>query len=275
MELTSPSTIKKLLNLYGQNAKKNLGQNFLIDKNVLEIIVQTAEIKKTDHILEVGPGMGVLTRELAKTAKNVTAIELDTSIIPILKNNLTEYDNVEIVNMDALRFSPPKTPYKVVANIPYNITSPLINHFLQNENPPQSITLLIQLEVAEKICEKEPAMSILSLQVALFGKAKIIKKVSPSCFYPPPKVTSAVIQIIPFSPSDPDFTPLEEAQKILKLAKIAFSQKRKKLSNTLGNFFKDKSAESPEDKNALSKFKEKRPQHLSVTDWKKLISLTK
>ncbi len=266
MELANHSNVRRLLQLSGQNAKKFLGQNFLIDKNILEIIVKSAEINEDDHVVEVGPGLGVLTQELAKTAGKVTTIELDTSLLPILEKTLKEYNNIEVINMDALKFNPPETPYKVVANIPYNITSPLINHFLQRENQPRELTLLVQLEVAEKICEKEPKMSVLSLQVALFGIAKLIKKVSPSCFYPPPKVTSAILHITPLQPTDLNYVPLEEAKKILTLAKKAFSQKRKKLSNTLGK-------PDPEISKALQKmeFSDKRPQTLSVQDWKKLV----
>lgn len=265
MELTSHGNVKKLLQLSGQNAKKFLGQNFLIDKNILEIIVKSAEINKDDHVVEVGPGLGVLTQELAKISKKVTTIELDSSLLPILEKTLEGYSNIEVINMDALKFQPPETPYKVVANIPYNITSPLITRFLQRHNPPESMTLLIQLEVAEKICEKEPKMSVLSLQVAMHGTAKITKKVSPTCFYPPPKVTSAILQITTFPPTDQNYITPEESKKILSLAKKAFSQKRKKLSNTLGK-------SDPEIAKTLQKlgFLEKRPQTLSVQDWKKL-----
>lgn len=256
-DLTSPTVIKELLRAQGQNAKKFLGQNFLIDKNILDIIVSCANIDKADHVVEVGPGLGVLTQRLADASKKVTSIEVDSSLLPILEKTLSGKDNVEILNEDALKFSPPKSAYKVVANIPYNITSPLINHFLQRENPPKDMTLLVQYEVAEKVCKKEPDMSILSLQVALFGTSKMMKKVSPSCFYPPPKVNSAILKITPFLPSDPDFVKMEDALKILKIAKMAFSQKRKKLSNTLGKM-----------PVKCDMFADKRPQHLSVEDWK-------
>jgi len=184
MDLSNPKTVLELVKKHGLWAKKYLGQNFLVNSGALKKIVETAGISKNDHIVEVGPGLGVLTKELAKLAKKVTSIELDKSFFPILKESLGEYKNIEILHQDALRFIPPKTKYKVVANIPYNITSPLINHFLQAENKPESMTLLVQDEVAEKICTKDPKMTILSLQVALFGEAKLIKKVSKESFFP-------------------------------------------------------------------------------------------
>lgn len=260
MDLTDIKTIKELLQTHELYAKKSFGQNFLINKGTLKTIVETAQINTNNYIIEVGPGLGVLTQELAKSAKKVTTIELDKNLIPVLKNNLP--DNVEIINQDALKFSPPQTEYKVVANIPYNITSALINHFLQNKNKPNSLTLLVQKEVAEKIRLQEQDMSVLSLQVALFGKAKLIKKVSASHFYPPPKVDSAIINIEVYKKSDPNYLSDEQAMKILNLAKKAFSQGRKKLSNTL-----------PELKVKLEKFAlyDKRPQHLNIEDWKKLV----
>lgn len=259
MDLTDIKTIKALLHSNSLFAKKSFGQNFLINKSVLQTIVEAANINQNDCIIEVGPGLGVLTLELAKLAKKILSIELDVNFITILKNYLPE--NVELIHQDALRFSPPDSKYKVVANIPYNITSHLINHFLQNQNKPASITLLIQKEVAEKICTLDPDMSVLSLQIALFGKAKLIKKVSNNNFYPAPKVDSAIIHIEIYHLSDPNYIPQEKALQILNLAKKAFSQRRKKLSNTL-----------PELKEQLTKLNlaAKRPEHLAISDWKNL-----
>lgn len=259
MDLTDIKTIKALLQNNNLFAKKSFGQNFLINKSVLQTIIETANIGQNDVVVEVGPGLGVLTIELAKLAKKVLSIELDANLIAILKNYLPE--NVEIIHQDALKYSPPALQYKIVANIPYNITSHLINHFLQNENKPLFLTLLIQKEVAEKICALNPDMSVLSLQIALFGQAKLIKKISKNNFYPIPKVDSAIIHIEIYQSTDPDYIPREKALKILNLAKKAFSQRRKKLSNTL-----------PELKEKLIQLNlaEKRPQHLSIQNWKTL-----
>lgn len=263
MELTNLSIIKSLLNKFSLHAKKFFGQNFLTNKQILVTIIEAAEISKNDHIIEIGPGLGTLTRELAKKAEKVTSIELDKNLIPILKETLKEFSNIEIINSDALTFEPPKTPYKITANIPYNITSHLINYFLQNKNPPESMTLLIQYEVAQKLCTLNPDMSVLSLGTALFGKAEFIKKVKKGSFFPMPKVDSAIIHIKLHKPSDKEFIKREDALKILIIAKKAFSQRRKKLKNPL-----------PELKEKLTKLNlaEKRPQELSIENWASLIT---
>lgn len=256
MDLSDLGTIRKLLNSYDQKAKKSFGQNFLIDKDILGSIIESAQISKTDHIIEVGPGLGVLTQKLAEESAKVTTIELDSSLLPILKLNLLRYKNVEIINGDALQFTPPSSEYKVVANIPYNITSPLINHFLKAENPPSSMTILVQKEVAEKICDLTPDMSFLSLQIALFATASIKKIVKAQSFYPVPKVDSAILNL----ETHKKYTS-ETAEKVLKIAKRAFAQGRKKLSNTL-----------PEYKEQLEKLDiaGQRPQHLTIEHWLQL-----
>lgn len=275
MDLTNLKTIKTLLQKHNLWAKKSLGQNFLISQNALKKIIETAKITSKDNIIEIGPGLGILTKELLKKTKTVTSIELDKTLFPLLKETLnsqnkTSPKNFTLIHQDALKFTPPKKTYKVVANIPYNITSPLLNHFLQAENKPETLTLLVQKEVAEKICTLSPKMSILSLQVALFGTAKIIKTVKASAFFPQPKVDSAILHITLYKKTNPNFTPTKKAQKILKIAKIAFSQKRKKLKNTL--------------KPLLSSLPQKdlpkidlnlRPETLSIKEWESLITLLK
>lgn len=269
------SDTKQILQKYNLWAKKSLGQNFLISENALEKIVETANIEPGEHIVEIGPGLGVLTKELTARARKVTSIELDRELSRILQE-LIHAKNLTILNQDALTFTPPKTPYKVVANIPYNITSPLLNHFLQAENKPQTMTLLIQKEVAKKICHGAAAspqgplrlsnktkQSVLSLQVALFGTPHLIKTVPKTAFYPIPKVDSTIIHIKIHKKTDENYIPDEQALKILKTAKLAFSQRRKKLSNTL-----------PELKTELKNLglSDKRPQHLSITDWQNIVS---
>lgn len=249
--------VREILKKHGLTAKKFFGQNFLIDDSVVSDSILAAKLSCNDHVIEVGPGLGVLTKQLAQTCKKVTAIELDKQLLPILREELIKCRNIEIIHQDALKFIPPKSPYKVVANIPYNITSPLINHFLQSDNPPISITILIQKEVAQKICQLNPKMSVLALQVALFGNARIIRQVPPNAFHPAPKVQSSIIHIN----FDPKFKK-EKAIKILNIAKRAFKSGRKKLSNTLPDL---------KDKLLQLNLQEKRPQHLSMEDWAKLI----
>lgn len=251
MDLTNTQNIIQLLKDLNLWASKKFGQNFLINRDILNQIIETADLQKTDYVIEIGPGLGVLTQELAKKAAKVTTIELDIKLIEYLQKTLPE--NVEVVYQDALKFTPPQTAnYKVVANIPYNITSPLISHFLQSPNPPISMTLLVQHEVAEKIIAKEPDHTVLSLQTQLFATPKIIKTVSSHCFFPAPKVTSAIIHLETID------NPHPQAKKIISIAKRAFSQKRKKLSNTLH-----------EAKNILTELNlnNLRPQNLSIANW--------
>lgn len=261
MDLTDRQIIYSLLSKYNLFAKKSFGQNFLTNQKVLEDIIKAFGITDTDTIMEIGPGLGVLTKELAKTAKKVISIELDKKLLPLLQETLSEYKNIEILNENVLKFIPPKIPYKIVANIPYNITSPILNHFLQAENQPISMTLMVQEEVATKICTLEPDMTVLSLEVALFGKAKIIKKVPASSFHPQPKVNSTIIHIELFTPQNPNYIPKQTALKILQIAKKAFSQRRKKLSNTIPEL---------NEKLKILNLSEKRPQALTINDWKNL-----
>jgi 16S rRNA (adenine1518-N6/adenine1519-N6)-dimethyltransferase len=237
-------------------AKKSLGQNFLQDRSVLEKIIETADISSSDEIVEVGPGHGILTEELAKSAKKVTTIELDKELIPGLKVVFALHDNIELIHQNALDFPPPKTPYKLVANIPYYITSPLISHFLHTDNRPTKIVLLVQKEVAQKICA-DKKLSVLALHVQNFGKPQIVDIVPPSAFRPRPKVDSAILQIEVFKKPI-----IEDYKAFFKLAHQAFSLSRKKLSNSLNNI-KDKLIELD--------IQDKRPEHLTLEDWKKLL----
>ncbi len=222
----------------------DLGQHFLVDEEILEQIVTSADITSDDHIVEIGPGIGVLTSELLKHAARVTAIELDERFIPLLKNFVTNHTStslrasyslptthLDIIHGNALQTDFPATAYKIVANIPYHITSPLLRHaYLESPTAPTAMTLLIQREVAEKICDEEHA-GILTIMVKLFGTPKIICKVPPSAFLPPPAVDSAVLQIVSHAKPLADRPTIDQ---ILKLLKIAFAGKRKMLRNTLG-----------------------------------------
>ena len=197
MELTSPKNIKEILAKYETKASKGLGQNFLIDKNILNKILEAADLKSDDTVLEVGPGLGTLTQELAKKAKRVIAVEKDETMIEILKETLAEYKNVEVINEDILKYDLQIADYKLVANIPYYLTSPLIRKFLESKNPPKEIVLMMQKEVAQRICAKPGDMSLLAVSVQFYADAKIISIVSKNCFYPAPKIDSAIIKITP------------------------------------------------------------------------------
>lgn len=241
-------------------AKKRFGQNFLRDKNILSKIIENAGITDTDYVIEIGPGLGGLTEFLIKKARKVTAVELDRDLIKGLENKFKYEDNLEIVQGDILKFKIPETPYKVVANIPYYITSPILNHFLKSEHKPLSMTLLMQKEVAEKIVERDNKKSIISLQVSLFAHAKIVQKIPPNAFYPIPKVSSALVHLKIKNKNDSEYFNNYAAEKILKIAKIAFTNKRKKLSNTLQKESLEAAGIDPN----------RRPETLTLSEWKNL-----
>ena len=265
MDLTNKKTLIETLKRHNLWAKKRFGQNFLISRNVLETIVKTGEISREDHIVEVGAGLGTLTIELEKYAGKVTAIEADKTLIPILEEHIQK---AEIIQGDALKLPPPKTKYKVIANIPYQITSPLLTHFLTAKNSPEKIVFLIQKEVAEKICAKEGHLNVLAITVQAFGTPKIIEKVSNGCFYPSPKVESAIIEIK--SLKDP-LVSKEEFPEFIELVKKGFSQKRKKLINSLSNAAKIKTEILKSVFAELGMHENTRAQELGIKDWRTLL----
>ena len=264
MDLNSPQSIKDLLSKYGAKPSKGLGQNFLIDKNILDKIIDSANLNSADFVLEVGPGLGTLTQELAKRAGQVVAVEKDENMIEILKETLPEYKNVEVLNEDILKYNPQQTDYKLIANIPYYLTSPLIRKFLESKNPPKEIILMIQKEVAERICAKAGDMSLLAVSVQFYAEAKIISSVSKNCFWPAPKIDSAIIKIIPFA--KPDINP----EDFFKVVKAGFSHPRKQLLGNLSgelNLTKEKTTQWLSKNNIDTK---QRAETLSIQDWKNL-----
>lgn len=178
---------KRLLASYDLHAKKGLGQNFLIDGNILKKIAAAAELTPTDTVIEVGPGLGILTETLAEQAGKVIAVELDNNLAEILKTNFPDSDKVTVINGDILKINPAdilrkQTEYKVVANLPYYITSAVIRHFLEAPVKPETLVLMVQKEVAQQITAKAGEMSLLSVSVQLYGKPAIVSKVAAGCF---------------------------------------------------------------------------------------------
>lgn len=251
--------ISRVLAGHGIKLNTDLGQHFLTDQSVLEAILGAAGVQGGERILEIGPGLGVLTRELLKAGAQVTAIELDNRWIFPLKVFTGAPRELTIIEGNALDVPFPDEPYKIVANIPYHITSPLLRHaFLESPRPPISATLLIQREVAERICDKKDG-NLLRLAVSLFGEPRIVKHVPPGAFIPPPKVDSSVLHIACFPKPLVDGRVLE---KVLGLSKIAFGQKRKMLRNTIG--------ELPDGMDYLERADiapTRRPQTLSTDEW--------
>jgi len=265
-----------LLKQYGLRADKKLGQNFLQDPFALESIASAADIQPTDTVLEVGPGLGSLTRYLAVAARQVIAVELDADLIPPLEAVTKPYDNVHIVHGDILKISPQEliheAGYLVVANIPYYITSAIIRHLLENEPKPRRIVLTIQKEVADRICAKPGDMSLLALSVQVYGKPHIAKRIPANAFFPAPKVDSAVL-CIDIYPSPR--IQLELLDTFFKLIKAGFSQKRKTLRNSLssGLHISAPNAEGLLKNATIDPMR--RAETLSIEEWKLLCDLYK
>lgn len=253
---------------------KQLGQNFLVDKSAIRTIIEAADIKPNEVVLEIGPGTGILTLELAKKAKRVIAVEKDAKMCEILEKTLKEYPNVQIIN-DDIRFLEIRSlersdlsKYKVVANIPYYLTSPIIRKFLEAANPPEEMILMIQKEVAQRICAKPPQMSILAVSVQFYAEPKIIDYVSRKSFWPSPKVDSAIIKITPHIAVPQSDSGLRE--QFFKIVRSGFSHPRKQLINNLSTGL---SLPRPQAQIWLQKNKiqpSQRAETLTVKDWIKL-----
>ncbi|MDX9849896.1 MAG: 16S rRNA (adenine(1518)-N(6)/adenine(1519)-N(6))-dimethyltransferase RsmA [Anaerolineaceae bacterium] len=232
--IPTPLNVRNLLREHGLIPKKSLGQNFLVENGALEKVVNAAEIEPVDVVLEIGAGLGSLTRFLSVTARKVVAVELDSHLLPILETVLGSRGNVELVYGDILKLDPARLisvdQYLVVANIPYYITSAIFRHLLAAKRKPRRIVMTIQREVAQRICAEPGDMSLLALSVQVFGTAKIVAKISAGSFYPAPKVDSAVIRVDLYP------EPLVEAamlDRFFQLTRAGFGQKRKMLRKSL------------------------------------------
>ena len=229
-----PLDVRDLLRRYGLHARKRLGQNFLQDTYALERIVEAASILPSDTVLEIGPGLGSLTRYLAAVAKIVIAVELDERLFPALQAVVAPYDNLRLVHGDILESDPAELvgepDYLVVANIPYYITSALIRHLLEKDSRPRRLLLTVQKEVANRICAGPGAMSLLSLSVQVYGDPSVAAHIPARAFYPPPNVDSAILRIDVFpKPAIPQ----AQLESFFQLIRAGFSQKRKTLRNSL------------------------------------------
>ncbi|MCR5667338.1 MAG: 16S rRNA (adenine(1518)-N(6)/adenine(1519)-N(6))-dimethyltransferase RsmA [Eubacterium sp.] len=240
--LGNPQETIAVLNKYKFEFQKKFGQNFLIDPTVLDRIIDAADITKDDFVLEIGPGIGTMTQRLCEVAGSVAAVEIDRALIPILKDTLSGYDNVEIINQDILKVDIEKLaeeknngrPIKVVANLPYYITTPIIMQLFEKNVPLKSITVMVQKEVADRMQAKpgKKDYGALSLAVQYYASAEIVANVPPNCFMPRPKVGSAVIHLECYEekPVQPD-----NERLFFKIIRASFNQRRKTLANGLNN----------------------------------------
>ena len=261
-----------LIQKYHVQPKKSLGQNFLVDPNGLNKVLQAAQLNPEDTVLEIGAGLGSLTYLLAQQAKYVVAVELDKRLIPPLTEVLAGFDNITIKQGDMLELSPDAllgaAHYVVVANIPYYITSALIRHLLEADHKPTRMVLTVQQEVAERILARDGKMSLLALSVQVYGKPELKARIPAGCFYPPPEVDSAVLSIELYE--EPLF-PSESLDLFFKLAHAGFAQKRKTLRNTLATGMNESPAWAEKLLTAAGIDPQRRAETLSMQEWKQLV----
>ena len=229
-----PLNVAALLKQQGLHPKKGLGQNFLVDPVALQRVVDAAEVTSQDAVLEIGAGLGSLTRELAVIARQVVAVELDRQLFPALEQVLKPFQNVKLQAGDMLALNPSvlmaESGYLVVANIPYYITSAIIRHLLEAQHKPRRIVLTVQREVAQRICAAPGDMSLLALSVQVYGAPRVAAHIPSGAFYPPPQVDSAVVRVDLYP--EPRI-PSRQLDVFFRLAKAGFSQKRKTLRNSV------------------------------------------
>ena len=272
-----PLDVPGLLRRYGLRPDKSLGQNFLIDTAALEKVIAAAGVQPVDSVLEIGPGLGSLTRLLAVSARQVVAVEIDAGLLPPLEQVLGPYPNVRLVHGDILSLDPAELmapaageggAYLVVANIPYYITSALIRHLLEARLKPERVALTVQREVAERITAGPGDMSLLALSVQVYGRPKIAARIPAGAFYPPPKVDSAVIRVELHA--EP-LIPPDRLRTFFRLAKAGFSQKRKTLRNALSAGLAQKPAQAEELLGRAGIDPRRRAETLGLEEWGALV----
>lgn len=275
--MTVPS-LSALLKKYQLRPRKGLGQNFLADPFHLAKILEAAELTPTDIVVEIGPGPGPLTRLLVEEARQVIAVELDPNMVDLLEKEYGHYSNLTVVQADILQtdmsrlfeplpFASRSPVYKVVANLPYYITSAVIRHLLEAALPPVRLVITVQKEVARRIVAEPGAMSLLAVSVQFYGQSELVHQIPAGAFYPPPKVDSAVVRIDtydepPVAVSNVDF--------FFRVVKAGFSQKRKQLKNTLAGGLQRSTDDVIEALEAAGVNPTRRAQTLSIEEWGRL-----
>ncbi len=280
--------VRQLLKLHNIRPSKGLGQNFLVERNVLNKIVAAAELTPDDVVLEIGAGLGTLTERLARNAGHVVAVELDQRLIPLLQEALAGFDNVTLIQGDILALDPavlistanpqpfgyaqdkppiPNLQYKVVANLPYYITSAVLRHLLEASLKPQRVVITVQREVAKRIVAKPGQMSLLAVSVQFYGKPQLLFRIKSGSFYPPPEVESAVVRI---DLHDTLPVPVEDTAAFFRVVRAGFSQRRKQLRNGLSAGLKQPPQEVAEKLTKVGVDPRWRAQALSLEEWAKV-----
>jgi 16S rRNA (adenine1518-N6/adenine1519-N6)-dimethyltransferase len=271
IDLANVRELRNLLYAHNMHPNKSFGQNFLVDRSVLQKIVQAAQIHPDDEILEVGAGTGVLTRELAKRAKRVVAVELERAMLVLLAETTRPYTNVELVAGDLLALNPievfGQAPYKLVANLPYYITAPTFRHFLESENPPRLLVVMVQWEVAQRIVARPGDMSLLGVSVQFYGHPQIVARVPAHAFYPAPKVDSAILRVDVY-PQAPLST--GERNEFFRIVQAGFSARRKQLHNALTHGLHHKNEKVRAWLAAAAIDASRRAETLSIEEWLRL-----
>jgi 16S rRNA (adenine1518-N6/adenine1519-N6)-dimethyltransferase len=271
IDLTNIRELRNLLYAHQMRPNKAFGQNFLVDRSVLQRIIGAAEINADDQVLELGAGTGVLTRELAKHARRVVAVELERDMLSLLAETTRHFANVELVERNMLYVAPAEVfgseAYKLVANLPYYITAPTFRHFLESTNPPRLLVVMVQYEVAQRIVAEPGDLSLLGVSVQFYGKPKIIAHVPARAFYPAPKVDSAILRI-----DLKDEVPLTSNQRdsFFRLVQAGFSERRKQLHNSLAHGLHRKDAVVQAWLSAASIDPARRAETLSIEEWLQL-----
>ena len=278
MDLYSIKVIKELLRANNATPNSLLGQNFLLEKRVAVKILKAAEISPKDTVLEIGPGIGTLTKELAQKARRVVSVEKDPAMVKILKETTGTLTNIEVIQADILklnlaRLSYPRLSeikdgrYRVVANLPYYITSPVIRMFLETQHKPELMVFMVQKEVAQRICAKPKDMNLLAVSVQFYAEPKIVSFVSKGAFWPRPKVDSAILKLVPKRESPPVNPSL-----FFRIVKAGFKQPRKQLGNNLTQGLKLSKEEVTAWLKQVGIQPTQRAETLSIKDW---VALTK
>lgn len=271
IDLTNIHVLRNLLYAHHMRPNKSFGQNFLVDRDILQRIVETAELEPGDQVLELGAGTGVLTRELARQARRVVAVELEQDMLTLLAKTTRDYINIEIIERNLLYVDPQdvfgREHYKLVANLPYYITAPTFRHFLESANPPRLLVVMVQYEVAQRIVAEPGDLSLLGVSVQFYGQPRIVARVPARAFYPAPKVDSAILRVDIYEQAP--LTP-RERDTFFRVVQAGFSERRKQLHNSLAHGLHRKDEEIRGWLATAGIEANRRAETLSIEEWLRL-----